>query len=154
MTAHLSSLPNNIYNNQHGLSLIELIITIVVISISLTGIIGVVNQTTRHSVDPIIHHQAIAIAESYLAEIMLLPITASPDISGVARTTFDNISDYNGLSDSGATDQNGTAIVGLELYNVDVATSSPTINGEGMTQVEVTVSRDSFSVSLNGYKAN
>jgi MSHA pilin protein MshD len=54
-----------------GISLIELIIFIVIISVALTGILLVMNQTTAHSADPLLHKQAIAAAESLLEEVQL-----------------------------------------------------------------------------------
>ncbi|MDF1584039.1 MAG: prepilin-type N-terminal cleavage/methylation domain-containing protein [Methyloprofundus sp.] len=64
-----------INSNQHqsGVTLIELIISMVIISISLTGIFTVMNLTVSHSADPIIYHQAIAIAEACIDEILLEP---------------------------------------------------------------------------------
>ena len=58
---------------QQGVTLIELIISIVIISIALSGILTVMNLTIRHSADPVIYHQALAIAESCLEDILLKP---------------------------------------------------------------------------------
>jgi len=131
--------------------------TIVIISIALTGILNVMNQTTRHSADPIIQQQAIAIAESYLEEIQLLPII-DPDGSnaGETRATFDNIDDYDGLSDTGAYDQMNVAMTGLNNYNVDVTISNVTISTINMKAitVAVTFAGTSNSVNLTGYRAD
>ena len=77
---------------QQGTTLIELIIAMIIISVALSGILSVVNITTRHSADPVVQLQAVAIAESYLEEILLLPVL-DPDGSNVgeSRSTFDNI---------------------------------------------------------------
>jgi len=65
---------------QRGISLIELIMFIVIVSISLAGILLVMNTTTRGSADPLIHKQALAIAESLLEEVELMPFTyCDPD---------------------------------------------------------------------------
>jgi MSHA pilin protein MshD len=140
---------------QSGTTLIELIITIVIISVALTGIMGVVNITAKHSADPIVQQQAVAIAESYLEEILLLPVT-DPDGSnaGESRSTFDNINDYNGLSDTGARDQSGNAITNLSNYNVSVATNNASVSGVTMTAVTVTVTRTNTTLSLTGYRAS
>lgn len=156
-TNQSNSLNRTLYADQLGATLIELIITIVIISIALSGILSVVNLTTRHSADPMVQHQAIAIAESYLEEILLLP-TADPDgISiGETRASFDNINDYNTLKDIGAKNQLGIAITGLELYSIDITVQSPiTISGVNMTQVIVDVSRSGTNtIKLSGFKAN
>ena len=60
---------------QRGISLIELIVFIVIVSVALAGILLVMNVTTKNSADPLIHKQALAIAESLLEEIELMPFT-------------------------------------------------------------------------------
>jgi len=140
---------------QCGATLIELIITIVIISVALTGLLSVVNLTTRHSADPMVQHQAIAIAESYLEEIMLLPITAENDTSTADRSTFDNINDYNGLSDAQASDQNGDVIAGLENYSVVISINDETISSITMKVITITVSRSGTQdIVLTGYRAD
>ncbi len=64
-----------IRHNQHGISLIELIMFIVIVSVALAGILLVMNVTTKSSADPLIHKQALAVAESLLEEIELMPFT-------------------------------------------------------------------------------
>ncbi|MFZ2540647.1 MAG: prepilin-type N-terminal cleavage/methylation domain-containing protein [Gallionella sp.] len=67
-------------HKQRGISLIELIMFIVIVSVALAGILLVMNTVTRSSVDPLIHKQALAIAESLLEEIELQPFTfCDPD---------------------------------------------------------------------------
>ena len=140
----------------HGATLVELIITIVIISVALTGILSVVNLTVNHSADPLVQRQAIAIAESYIEEISLLPITdPNGSNSGETRASFDNVDDYDGLSDSGAKDQNGTAIAGLENYTVTVAIADTTVSAVTMKGITVTVARTGTdTISLTGYRAN
>lgn len=151
---NLTYLPHRV--KQLGVSLVELILTIVIISVALTGILSVVNQAVSHSADPLLQRQAIAIAESYLEEIILLPVTASPDVSVAGnRATFDNIADYDGLNDTGAIDQNGNAIVGLESYNIAVNVNAVIINNVNMQKIIVTVSRPATdTITLTGYRAN
>lgn len=67
-------------NNQRGISLVELIMFIVIVSVALAGILLVMNVTTKSSADPLVHKQALAIAESLLEEIELMPFTyCDPD---------------------------------------------------------------------------
>jgi MSHA pilin protein MshD len=60
---------------QRGISLIELIMFIVIVSVALAGILLVMNTVTRNSADPMLHKQALAIAESLLEEVELMPFT-------------------------------------------------------------------------------
>jgi MSHA pilin protein MshD len=111
---------------QRGVSLVELIMFIVIISVALTGILAVMNMVTRSSADPLVHKQALAIAESLLEEVELMPFTyCDPDdanaataassvvgAGGCAATVeamgpegegryaapqFDNVNDYSGF---------------------------------------------------------
>lgn len=64
--------------NRHlprGLTLIELLIFIVVVSVALVGVVMVLNTAVRSSADPMVRKQALAIAESLLAEIEQQPFT-------------------------------------------------------------------------------
>ena len=74
---------------QRGIGLVELIMFIVIVSVALAGILLVMNTVTRSSADPLIHKQALAIAESLLEEIELMPFTfCDPDdpAAGLATT--------------------------------------------------------------------
>jgi MSHA pilin protein MshD len=63
------------HSRQGGLSLIELVVFIVIVSVSIAGIFLVLNKATRTSADPVARKQALAIAESLLEEIELMPFT-------------------------------------------------------------------------------
>ena len=71
---------------QHGLTLIELIMFIVIVSVALAGILLVMNVTTKSSADPMIRKQGLAIAEALLEEVMLQPFTwCDPDDRNAAN---------------------------------------------------------------------
>ena len=121
-----------------GFSLIEIVIAMVVLSVALTGTLSVMERTLRASADPMLMHQAIVIAETYLEEVSLQPYI-DPDLDQVtgavcpaaeaSRALYDNVCDYNGLSNSGARDQTDSAITGLEAYTIDVTVAtSATLN--------------------------
>ncbi len=76
-------------HKQRGISLVELVMFIVIVSIALAGILLVMNTVNRSSADPLIHKQALAIAGSLLEEIELMPFTfCDPDdpAAGLATT--------------------------------------------------------------------
>jgi len=63
-----------------GVSLVELVVFIAIISTALAGILGVMSFTTRASADPLAQKQALAIAEAYLEEALAMPFTyCDPD---------------------------------------------------------------------------
>src|SRR2546426_10734471 len=66
--------------HQRGLTLIELLVFIIVVSVAIVGVLAVLNFTVRHSADPLVRKQVIAIAESILTEIEQQPFTyCDPD---------------------------------------------------------------------------
>ena len=138
--------------SQRGVSIIELIMFIVIISVALAGILLVMNQVMRHSADPLLHKQAIAAAESLLEEIELQdfvsassPAAACPQnkVTTANRTTaYHIVCDYDGFSTGGGIfSVNGAApIVGLENYNATVTvTPSPLDNIGAASAVLITV---------------
>jgi MSHA pilin protein MshD len=63
-----------------GLSLVELIVFIVIVSTAVAGVLGVLSIATRGSADPMIQKQALSIAEAVLEEVQLMPFTyCDPD---------------------------------------------------------------------------
>ena len=63
------------HSAQCGLSLIELVIAIMIISVAISGVLMVMNSTVHNSADPLVRKQAVAIAESMLNEVMAQPFT-------------------------------------------------------------------------------
>lgn len=146
-------------HNRAGFTLVELVIAIVVIGIAASGVLLVMNYTTAHSADPMIQHQAVAIAEAYLEEVLLQPYS---DPDGVAlaaveanRSLFDDLNDYNNFTDVGAHDQSGVAITGLGSYTVTVAVTTTTMNTVAAKKVAVTVTHPSgIDMTLTGYRTD
>lgn len=142
-----------------GMTLVELVVAMVVISIALAGVLLVINYTTLHSADPVLRHQAIAIAEAYMEEIALKNY-ADPDSDGEgSRDLYDDVDDYNGLTDNGAHDQNGNAISGLENYTINVTVQSdnfgPATDEVTGLKIEVMVTDPAGeSFALTGYRAD
>jgi MSHA pilin protein MshD len=131
-------------STQIGVSLVEVIVFILVVAVALAGVLGALNIATRSSADPLIQKQALAIAESLLEEIELMPFTncdpddatadtgvctSIPEAMGPdgtetryhATTPFDNVNDYNGFSMTGIRDLTNTAIPNLGAYTANVA---------------------------------
>ena len=148
-----------LFHTKRGFTLIELVVAMVVISVALVGVMSVINYTTQHSADPLLRQQAIAIAEAYMEEITLKNY-ADPDTDGEAnRALYDDVDDYNGLNDSGAHDQNGSAIGGLENYSVSVTVASQNYGPSGAEvaglKIDVTVIDPAGEVLvLSGFRAN
>lgn len=134
---------------QGGISLVELIMFIVIVSLGIVGILSVMNVTTKASADPMLRKQAVAIAESLLEEIELQAFTfCDPDDANALTATvaglvaggcatlvqglgvvdesryadprFDNVGDYHGFSMTGIRDIQNTLVAGLGGFTATV----------------------------------
>ena len=77
---------------QSGLTLIELIVFIVIVSVGMAGILVTYDTVVRSSADPLVRKQALAIAESLLLEIEQQPFTwCDPQDENVTTATSGNI---------------------------------------------------------------
>lgn len=148
---------------QRGISLIELIIFIVILSVALTGILLVMNQVTRHSADPLIHKQALAAAESLLEEIELQDFISQSGVTNAVTqanraSEYHIVSDYNGFATMGIFPVSGVAaIAGLASYNANVAVTNAALNGIAAgSAVRITVTVDTPQgehIAIDGYRA-
>jgi len=138
-----------------GFTLLEIITTVVVIAIAATALMSVFSSTIRTSADPVLQHQALAIAEAYMEEILLKDFTVG---LGNTRPTFDDVRDYNGLNDVGARDQANNPIAGLTDYTISVTVVNDGLNGIAAVdslRIDIVVSRASIDdILLSGYRVN
>lgn len=136
-----------------GTSLVELVMFIVVLGLGLAGVMQVFTTAVRNSADPQIQRQALAIAESLMEEVQLMPFTfCDPDDANVETATssagcaslsegtgpnpgenrfstpqFDNVVDYNGYAMSPIVDITNTAVAGLAGYSASVSVVADTL---------------------------
>jgi MSHA pilin protein MshD len=107
-----------------GVTLIELVISIVIVAIAGGAVLGVLARSAETSADAMIVSQAVSIGEAYLEEITLKPFVDPDGVDGeTGRANFDDADDYDGLVDAGARDQFGNAIPALAGYTIRVAVS-------------------------------
>jgi MSHA pilin protein MshD len=143
---------------QEGVTLIEVVISIVVIAIAVGAVLGVLSKNVERSSDALVASQAISIAEAYLEEISLKPFADPSGADGeTLRVDFDDADDYHGLVDSGAIDQLGNAIAALAGYTVAVAVQpSAALHGIAAAdalRIDVTVQFAPYvNYTLSAYK--
>lgn len=133
-----------------GLTMIELVVFMVVISAALAGVLRIFMQATAASADPALVRQALAVAESLLEEVQLMPFTfCDGDDANVSTATstggcagvadaigaeagegryatpqFDHVNDYHGFSMTGITDITNTAVAGLAGYSASITVAA------------------------------
>lgn len=156
---------------QAGVTLVELIVFIVVVSVAVTGVLAVIDQAVRRSADPVAPKQALAIAEALMEEIQLMPYTyCDPDDPAAATATapgdcataeamgpegaetrggvtpFDNVNDYDGYAMAAIVDATGTAVPGLAGYSAAV-TVAPGALGPAASSIPA-ASGDALQITI------
>ena len=136
-----------------GFTLLEILTTVIVIAVAATALMSVFSSTVRTSADPMFQHQALAIAEAYMEEIRLKDFAIGPETT---RASFDDVRDYNGLTDVGARDQNNNLIAGLNDYTISVTVVNDGLNGIAAAdslRIDIVVSRALIDdILLSGYR--
>ena len=84
---------------ESGVSLIEMIVFIVVVSIALLALVGVYRQATITNVDPIVRTQALEAAQSLLDEILSLKYSENTPTGGIPACTSCNDTPDSNMND-------------------------------------------------------
>jgi MSHA pilin protein MshD len=138
-----------------GFTLLEIITTVLVIAIAATALMSVFSSTVQTSADPLLEHQAIAIAEAHMEEILLKDFAIGPENT---RPEYDDVRDYNSLPDTVVRDQNGVAIGALSDYSITVTVVPESLNGIPMAsslRIDIIVSHAAIdNVLLSGYRTD
>ena len=122
---------------QQGMTLIELIIAMVVLSSISVVMFQTATNINQSSVDPIIRSQALNIASAYIEEIetkaffdpksgLFCPDKSITNQQHQARREFDDICDYRFLLDNKVRDINGNLVTGLENYSIEITVEQQT----------------------------
>lgn len=150
----------NMYRDgQHGFTLIEMVMAIVIISVGLAGVLSAYQVAVKSSADPLIHKQMLSIAEEMMEEVLLKPYAvASGTISGCNRANADDVSDYAGYTDQAICDIDGVSVTGLSNYTVSVAVDAGANLGSlsaDVKKITVTVKRGtSETFSIIGWRTD
>lgn len=161
---------------QSGLTLIELIMFIVIVSVGIAGILSVLNLAASKSAHPMVRKQVLSVAEAMMEDILAKDYQNDPNDPGNASATlgctpttsplcrvntvadrgnYNDVSDYDGWNQTGVRDLDGTPVTGLEFYTVAVTVGAAALwNTVPAKLVTVTVSNGSETISLTGYRTN
>ena len=116
LTRVVLSPPPSKFIKQYGLTLIELVITIVVLGIALSALISSLSIGIGRSAQPMLEGKALELSQAYLDEILAMSFddqtpTGGGEVSaaqnpctfseeGQSRELYDDVDDYDGLSDA------------------------------------------------------
>ena len=153
---------------QLGLSLIELIMFIVIVSVGIAGILLVMNVSVKSSADPMLRKQAVAMAEAILDEVLAkdyvnpaLGFTEGDFINCSGRPQYDDVDDYACFDGApptavifGNSTLGATSIAALSGYSATVSVAAPApVSGATLKKVTVTVTGGAETIQLFGYRA-
>jgi MSHA pilin protein MshD len=166
--------------SQHGFSLIEIVIFLIISSIALVGVLKVYQLSVSSSADGLTSKIAIEAAYALLEEVEAMPFTFcdTSDPSLVTATSpascalpqgltpaagksrggaspFSNVGDFGGYTQLGIRDLNGNAILGLENHRISVRLSQPSVGGvssSNVIKIEVEIAGPYSTHSIFGYK--
>ncbi len=126
---------------QRGMTLVELIITIVIIGIAAAALLSVMASITARSANPMLRQQSLYIAESYLEAITALPYE---QLISAAQ------------SPAPPQDVNGNPIDDLASYSVEVVVdNSASLNEVDATRIDVSVTDPTGqTLTLTGYRTD
>lgn len=134
------------YRHQHqaGASLIETVITIVILGIALTAVSNGLFLRLQHSSDYLWQVRALQLGQSYLDDALSLAYQeespagggsigscsiAGPESGENQRRQFDDVDDYNGLSESGRFLDNSVR-TNYSLYQVSIDVRCANASGQ------------------------
>ena len=142
---------------QQGATLIELVVALAVAAVLVSGSFAAWGLMTRRSADPLVQRQSLAIAESLLGEIQLQSAGDASGATGLDRSGYTTVADYNGLDLSPIRDVQGNPVDGLGAYRARVSVVATALNGVPvghgwLTTVTVT-GPSGQSLVLAGWKA-
>ncbi|WP_232731112.1 prepilin-type N-terminal cleavage/methylation domain-containing protein [Janthinobacterium sp. 67] len=108
---------------QRGVTLIELIVFIVIVSIAVIGLLQIFTRTTASSADPQLRKQALALAEGMLEEVTMARFTFCDPVADPAADAATNAAPFDSATNPTGcnTPQNVSATVpatGRPYYNV------------------------------------
>lgn len=161
---------------QCGLTLIELIFFIVIVSVALAGVLSVLNLTVSKSADPMVRKQALTVASAMLEEVLAKDYQNDPADPGntsatlgctvnttprcapntvLERQNYNDVDDYKGWNQTGVYELDGSLSPVLGNYTVAVSVAAAAAwSGVTAKQITVTVSGGGETISLTGYRTN
>ncbi len=143
-----------------GVTLVELIIAIVIVGTALAGLVAAYNRANVASADPLIAQQMLAIAETMMEEVMLKPyVTGSGNApQPVSRADYTEVDHYDKYATTtGIVAVDGSAIQGLDRYNVAVSVTPTTLtniaDANNVRRIQVVVTeRGGQQLQLTGWR--
>lgn len=161
-----------------GYSLIELIITIVITSIVIVIFFSLFSPNQLHSITPLFQIKSAELGQAYLEQISLKRFDEFSPIGNAfrcdenpaivcgmilteesSRILFDDVDDYDGISDNPPKDAVGNILSGFNSFTVNVSVSYAGtdfgLSNNILKKIQVTViSPENDQIIFTQYKSN
>ena len=174
----------SVLNNNRGFTLIEIVITIVLLGAMMAGMTVMFAKNVENSHRPYLRQRALAVANAFMEEIQRkrwdenTPIGGGCVLTGTghcttpgaiaeagmgteegARADYDDVDDYDAITNqTPPQDSTGAAMPGYTGFSVSVTVTQPAWNGVPAADVKlITVDVTSSSnetVTLKSYRLN
>lgn len=159
---------------QNGMTLVEMVISIVLISIAITAVLSAFSTSMGRSADPLWKNKSLKLAQLYLDEILSKKYDASTPLGGIpastsvscnvagpaagSRANYDNVDDYNGIDEVPQFVEGGN-LAAYDGYNVKVsvvcAGSEVAVANDNAKRITVTVTPPNQSpMPFSVYRGN
>jgi len=164
---------------QTGATLVELVMTIVIISIAIAGVVGAFALITGRSADPLNQSRAVALSQLYMDEILAQKFADGSPVGGgevsnsseadcgsigrdgtETRATYDDVDDYDELSSSTPENSEEDPLTGYSGFLVSVSvvcagTDVGFANDYETKRIDITITDPSGNNYLfSGYRGN
>lgn len=159
-------------NASAGATLVELVITIIIISVAIAGTVGAFSLIAGRSADPLNQTRAVALAQIYMDEILArrydeaTPVGGVPKASGCninteedVRADYDDVDDYNDIDNANPANAEGTALAEYNGFLVSVsvqcAGTEVGLTGDDAKRIDLAITDPSGQgYNFSVYRAN
>ncbi len=157
--------------HQQGVTLVELVITIVVLGIALVAIVSAISNSVSRGSNILLQDRMIELSQAYMDEILgkrfddatpmggFPPVTACNIATEEAdRADYDDVDDYDGISEA-PTSQTSASFADYTDYNVTVSVSCEgdevaVTNSRAKRVTLVITDPRGQSITFSAYKGN
>ncbi|KXS51629.1 type IV pilus modification PilV family protein [Marinobacter persicus] len=164
---------------QAGATLVELVMTIVIISIAIAGVVGAFALIAGRSADPLNQSRAVALSQLYMDEILAQKYADGSPLGGgeagssseadcgnigsddtETRATYDDVDDYDELSSAAPENNEEAPLTGYSGFSVSVSvvcagTDVGFANDYEAKRIDITITDPSGNNYLfSGYRGN
>ena len=161
---------------QQGATLVELVMTIVIISIAIAGVVGAFALITGRSADPLNQTRAVALSQLYMDEILSKSFAHDSPVGGGAvdagdadcnnlgpdgetRRTFNDVDDYHTLNNAPPENSEEASLLGYSNFQVSIsvacAGTEVGLSNHEAKRIDITVTDPSGNTYLfSAYRGN